>query len=82
MAEPGASRGFCAARGPDYVEVAGGGRCVRIGGHVRAEMIHASETAPSSLIGAPASAIADGVNGVAKTIQGPAAATAPRLYRR
>jgi len=82
LAESGASRGLCAARGPDYVEVAGGGRCVRIGGHVRAEMIHASETTPSSLIGVPAGAIADGVNGVAKTVQSPAAVPPPRLYRR
>src|SRR3974390_530293 len=66
-AEPAAPRNRCAAYGPDYVEVAGGGRCVRIGGHVRGEMAHAAESAPPSLIGAPgglARAVADGVKGV------------------
>jgi hypothetical protein len=82
LAEPSVSHGLCAAHGPDYVEVAGGGRCVRIGAHVRAEMTRGAEIAPASLISAPVGAIADGFSGVARTIQGPAAASAPQLYRR
>jgi hypothetical protein len=84
LAEPAASRNRCATHGPDYVEVAGGGRCVRIGGHVRAEMAHATESAPPSPIGAPGGlgrAIADGVKGVSETVQSPPAAES-RLYRR
>jgi hypothetical protein len=83
-AEPAATRSRCAAHGPDYVEVAGGERCVRIGEHVRAEMAHAKESAPPSLIGASgglARALADGVKGVSETVQAPAASD-PRLYRR
>ena len=83
-AEP-AAHNRCAAHGPDYVEAAGGERCVRIGGHVRAEMAHASESAIApSLIGVPgglAHAVADGVNGVSETIRAPAAQDS-RLYRR
>jgi len=82
LAEPSSSHGLCAAHGPDYVEVAGGGRCVRIGERVRADMAHAAQSAPPSLIAAPVGAIADGFNGVARTLQGPAEAPAPRLYRR
>jgi hypothetical protein len=87
LAEPAAPRNRCAAHGPDYVEVAGGGRCVRIGGHVRAETDHAAESAPPSLIGAPgglARAFADGVKGVSETVQPvqPAQAPESRLYRR
>jgi hypothetical protein len=83
-AEPAAPRNRCAAYGPDYVEVAGGGRCVRIGGHVRGETAHAAESAPPSLIGAPsglARAIADGVKGASETVQG-GPAPESRLYRR
>ena len=83
-AEPPAPRNRCAAHGPDYVEVAGGGRCVRIGGHVRGEMDRATESAPPSLIGAPgglARAIADGVKGASETVQG-GPAPESRLYRR
>ena len=39
LAEPSVSTDLCAAHGPDYVEVAGSGRCVRIGEHVRAAMV-------------------------------------------
>jgi len=83
-AEPAAPRNRCAAHGPDYVEVAGGGRCVRIGEHVRGQTAHATESAPPSLIGAPggfARAIADGVKGVSETVQ-EAPAPESRLYRR
>ena len=84
LAEPAAPRNRCAAHGPDYVEVTGGGRCVRIGGHVRAEMAHATESAPPSLIGVPgglARAISDGVKGASEAVQSPPAAES-RLYRR
>jgi hypothetical protein len=86
LAEPAAPRNRCAAHGPDYVEVAGGGgRCVRIGGHVRGETDHhAAESAPPSLIGVPgglARAFADGVKGVSETVQ-PAQAPESHLYRR
>ncbi len=84
LADPVAARNPCASHGPDYVEVAGGGRCVRIGGRVRAETAHATESAAPSLIGAPggfAGAIADGVKGVSETIQG-APGPNSRLYRR
>jgi hypothetical protein len=84
LAEPAAPRNHCAAHGPDYVEVAGGGRCVRIGGHVRGEMAHAAESAPPSLMGAPggfARAIADGMKGVSETVQSVPAPDS-RLYRR
>jgi hypothetical protein len=83
-AEPADTRGRCAAHGPDYVEVAGGERCVRIGEHVRAEMAHAKESAPPPMIGASgglARAIAEGVKGVSETVEAPAGSDS-RLYRR
>ena len=57
---------------------------MRIGEHVRAEMAHAKESAPSPLIGASgglARALADGVKGVSETMEAPTASD-PRLYRR
>jgi hypothetical protein len=77
-----AARAHCAAYGSDYVATSGGERCVRIGGHVRAEM--AAAAAPPSLIGAPAGfarAIADGVNNVSQSLQVRPGAPMP-LYRR
>ncbi len=84
LAEPAAPRNRCAAHGPDYVEVAGGGRCVRIGEHVRGQTAHVTESAPPSLIGAPggfARAIADGMKGVSETVPS-VPAPESRLYRR
>ncbi len=81
LAEPSVVHGLCAAHGPDYVEVAGGGRCVRIGEHVRAAMAQATPGAPSAS-GSPVGAIADGVNRVARTLQGSSESPLPRLYQR
>ena len=81
-AEPAVDHNHCAARGPDYVEVAGSGRCVRIGEHVHAEMAHESRAADAD--GGPgrlARALSDGVRGVAETVQGPPLPSA-QLYRR
>jgi Porin subfamily len=76
-----ATRNGCAKFGTNYVAVAGAEGCVRIGGHVRAEMSHPE--APS-LMGAPAglaSAVADGVRSVSQTFHiRPADDT--QLYRR
>jgi hypothetical protein len=77
----GAQHSGCAKFGADYVAVAGGDGCVRIGGHVRAATTHAE--APS-LLAAPAgfaAAISDGVSSVSQTFRiRPGADTA--LYRR
>ena len=81
-AEPAINRNHCAAHGPDYVEVAGGERCVRIGERVHADMARATQSAPPSLMapGGLARAVADGVKGASETVQAPASDT--RLYRR
>jgi len=81
LAEPSVVHGLCAAHGPDYVEVAGSGRCVRIGEHVRAAMAQATPSAPSAG-GSPVGVIADGVNRVARTLQGATESPQPRLYQR
>jgi len=81
LAETSLVHGLCAAHGPDYVEVAGSGRCVRIGGHVRAAMVQTPPSAPAAA-GSPVGVIADGVNHVARTLQGATDFSQPRLYQR
>ena len=78
LSEPSVVHGLCAAHGPDYVEVAGSGRCVRIGEHVRAAMVQT----PPAAAGSPVGVIADGVNHVARTLQGATDFSQPRLYQR
>ena len=54
---------------------------MRIGEHVRAAMAQATPSAPSAG-GSPVGVIADGVNRVARTLQGATESPQPRLYQR